>query len=827
MKSPSPDYFQLDPIVPLDLELDDARAAELCSRAMLGVGTGEIESPETEPDDEANFQSDGRSKLSDVVVELPFSTLTQPASHFDGFVPPAPEGSEEHAVATFLDSLGIHWKKKDYIEFDLTHFSIYIDINNYSNELRPLQHLGGRAVKNMYFDGILQHGDTRFYLRRISFRRLPIGNYGKLNDTVGDQIWIFSELNERLGREVYYKLRSPAPEYRRFHTPFLWIADLAKHVIDYCEYRQEQGKRVTIYEFKSQFSTWMLRRHRSTVFQKWHAANRRTDFRGAVIANMDYIFEEAKGLDTEITTWHSVWKEIKTLDYYQPNLGPHHVKEKALGVRKDDAVRKTIVTPYIHSLFSHMAFGSLLEQQGPVASVNTRKTRFIREAEVLSTHVDCFRSPKRNSADQDSLVTSIQKGDVISTLPDDIATTDTEWKRGSSTHNKDEYRWFGLVQQVHQRRDAKRSFDVLWLYQPIDTPCSVMKYPWENELFLSDNCTCHPRIAKVQGHQVLSTHEVEWFGSPATTAEFFVRQTYVASDGRWVSLHQAHFICGEEPDPSASYRVGDAVLVKAQNENLETFIMESFFEEEGKRYGRMRRLWRRREVDKTAHSAPANELIYSQHIVEIAAKRIDRHCLVRAFRAGEEVPPPYNRDGTGDAFFITHEEVEVDGIIEYRPLKDSNLASLNQGFHPMHDKIDKLQGLDLFCGGGNFGRGIEEGGAVEMKWANDIWEGAVHTYMANTEPGRCTPFLGSIDDLLSRALEGNTKAPRPGDVHFISAGSPCPGFSTLTIDKTTSHQRKSTYFQHFFIFRLCTHILSNRATWTYLIEWIRSLHLRS
>jgi DNA (cytosine-5)-methyltransferase 1 len=102
--------------------------------------------------------------------------------------------------------------------------------------------------------------------------------------------------------------------------------------------------------------------------------------------------------------------------------------------------------------------------------------------------------------------------------------------------------------------------------------------------------------------------------------------------------------------------------------------------------------------------------------------------------------------------------------------------------------------MDLFCGSGNFGRGLEEGGAVEMRWANDIWDKAIHTYMANTaDPKATKPFLGSVDDLLRLALEGkfSDKVPRPGEVEFISAGSPCPGFSLLTVDKTTLAQIKN------------------------------------
>ncbi|KAI0533089.1 S-adenosyl-L-methionine-dependent methyltransferase [Xylaria digitata] len=740
---------------------------------------------------------DSTSLGETVVVALPSSTLTQPASYYEGFVPPVPEEAERDAVATLLESLGAHDSTIEYVEFELDYFSIYIDNTNFPNELRPLQHLVSRNVQCMYFDGVLQHGDVKFYLHRVPFHKLPVGNYGEHEHTVGDQIWILSKLNESLSREVYYKLRSPAPEYRRFHTPFLWIADLAKHVIDYCEHRRGQSRPAVLHDFKSRFSIWMMCRHRtSTAFERWYTANGSTDFRGAVIANIDYIFEEAYGLDPKIASWHHIWKEVKTLNHYQPTLRlcPASPQGK---IQLGYAVPRTIVTPYVYNLFSHMVFGDLLQPKEASISVEMMKDGFIRQSQSMLSQPGGFRSAVRGSRDRTTFIANIKPGDVISTLPDDGDTTDTRWKRESSIHYDGEYRWFGLVQKVHVRPSGKRSFDVLWLYQPIDTPCSVMKYPWANELFLSDNCTCHPATAKIQEHEVLSIHEVEWFGSPSTSTEFFVRQTYVASDCRWTSLREEHLVCGNESafsqelDPFNQYRVGDTVLVENEKLHLETFVIDSFLEKEKLQYARMRPLRRRKDVDRTACFAPPNELIYSLKLVEIACARIDRRCIVRAFRVDEEIPPPYNRNGTGDAFFVTHQEIEAGGVVEYRPLESIPFESFRQGFNSFYDKAEKLQGLDLFCGGGNFGRGIEEGGAVEMRWANDIWEGAIHSYMANTDTNRCTPFLSSVDDLLSHALEGDQKVPAPGDVHFISGGSPCPGFSALTPDRTTKHQRKN------------------------------------
>ncbi|KAI1259709.1 S-adenosyl-L-methionine-dependent methyltransferase [Xylariaceae sp. FL1019] len=754
-------------------------------------------------------KTESQSYEQAVTVGLPFSTLTDPRSLYDGFIAPAPEARESRTVEALLALLGSD-ETYDFIEFELNDFSIYIDTKDYPHELRPLQHLSTKhTATEMFFDGVLRYKDTEFYVKKARFSKLPIGNYDVTNHTVGDQVWIHSALNDRLGREVYYRLRSPSIEYRRFFTPFLWVADLAKHVADYCESLRAQLRRVTLRHFESDFSTWASKKHRGArAFQKWHSLNRTCDFRGAVVANIDYLWKEAHGLDPKIISWHPLWKEVKTRDYYTPNLNwGDHKGTSSENWRTSDGKKmksaKTVVTPYIHDLFSHMVFGALLESTKPAVTFNKNNIHdeFLRNARhVKDETAFTSRTKKRSMTRRHIAVSDIQAGDVISTKPDDD-NTNTQWKTRRSKHYQGEHLWFGLVQTVHKRANGRRSFDVLWLYQPVDTPCSVMKYPWDKELFLSDNCTCHrhgksAKLAKVEGHQILGTHEVEWFGDPTTSAEFFVRQTYVASECRWSTLKTEHLICGNETifsqQPVREFCIGDAVLVRTQSERLETFVIEGFFQEEKSRKARVRRLPQRRHVDQRSPRSRPNELVYSQELVEIRIANIDRRFLLRAFTPGEKIPSPYNRDGTGDAFFITHEEVNLGGTLEYHPFDHAKLEVLQQGFDPSTDpSIPKLQGLDLFCGGGNFGRGIESGGAVEMRWTNDIWSPAIHTYMANSEPDRCTPYLGSVDSLLGMALKGDKRVPTPGDVHFISAGSPCPGFSSLTADRTTPAQMKN------------------------------------
>ncbi|KAI1377972.1 S-adenosyl-L-methionine-dependent methyltransferase [Hypoxylon crocopeplum] len=739
-----------------------------------------------------------------IFVELPRSTLTQPRSLFDGFVPPAPEVRELDALTTLLEAARPQQSPEDdFYEFDLHEFSIYMVSDIYPYELRPLQHLACRqAADRFYFDGMISYDDKRFYLKGIPFQQLPIGNYGSEEHTVGDQIWIRSTLNERNDSEIYYKLISPAPEYARFFEPFLWIADLAKHVLDYCDHLKEKGRRAVLHDFRSQFSIWLVQKHSmSPVFERWHSANRNTDFRGAIHANIEFIWREAYGLDPQITSWHSIWREIKTLDQYNPNLGfdPDSSEDDVITRPRERKSQKriqvspTIVTPYVYNLFSHMVFGKILREERPSVIVEKKRSVFIEDSRPIEQSIP--PTVKRDDRDRGIFIDSIQVGDVISTKPDDDE-TDTQWKKRKSEHHEDEHLWFGVVQMTYRLPRGKRSFDVIWMYQPIDTPCGVMKYPWRNELFLSNNCTCHHETAKVKDDEILSTHSVEWFGNPSTSAEFFVRQTYLSDDCRWTTLKKEHLTCAEERfREDHPYKVGDAVLAETNRMalRLEPFIVEEFFEESNKQYVRLRRLLRRKVVDKGAPNSPPNELVYTDQLVEFSSSRIFRHCLLRAFQAEEKIPTPYDCKGTGDVFFMTHREVEtIEGGNTCVPLDISLLHQLRQGFNPSSHHPEKLQGLDLFCGGGNFGRGLEDGGAIEMRWANDIWTEAIHTYMANTKPGTCTPFLGSVDDLLRRALYGNgSKIPRPGDVHFISAGSPCPGFSSLTADKTTDNQRKN------------------------------------
>jgi hypothetical protein len=89
------------------------------------------------------------------------------------------------------------------------------------------------------------------------------------------------------------------------------------------------------------------------------------------------------------------------------------------------------------------------------------------------------------------------------------------------------------------------------------------------------------------------------------------------------------------------------------------------------------------------------------------------------FPTRKEVALPFNLDGLGDHLYVlkdttfpntkaslqTPPDSDSDSR-ETRPRSGKSLLSLSSA--------SPLIGLDLYCGGDNFGRGLEEAGIVEM-----------------------------------------------------------------------------------------------------------------
>ncbi|KAG6016870.1 hypothetical protein E4U43_002882 [Claviceps pusilla] len=728
-----------------------------------------------------------RSRLT---VDIPDSHTASPLSYYVPFTPNAVEHNETEALAILRPLLEKTQPrpKPAFFELSLNDFSIYYDTPSYPCEMRSLHYLDTKRMhSNFYVDGILSVADIAIFIRHVPISIVPIDKYTCLDShTVRGQIWLQSELCR--GTDLFYKLETPAKEYKRFFEPFVWVADLAKHVIDFMFIMADKDVKVSIHHFRKEFRAWLSTVHgRSVEFAQWLANHPSDDFRTSVVANIAFIYKEAYSvLGQKMTYFHTIWKEVQDFTMYPEQT---LIKNARCALTKD----QTIVTEYIHRLFSHLPFGPKL-QAGPISPQSQ-----ILRCKVISDnhleHASCLDNMSVEMRPMCSTTTlqNIRPGDTISTARD-TEISGSKWKREESNGFTDVDRWFGLVQKVIEK-GPDREFEVLWYYRPVDTSCGVMKYPWENELFLSDHCSCLEEH-KIQAHEVLATHKVEFGGNSSTKCEFFCRQIYISQDRKWLTLKKHNLYCPHISSTGAGkgteYLPGETYIVRGDEARSEPCELVGPVEGKPGRY-QLRRLLRRLEVDPAASNARPNELVYSSQFALCSSDQMVGRCHVRIFKPGEAIPTPYNRDGVGCFFFMTHEQVEdQDNGLVCRPLQTLP-PTFRQGFDPAA-KIPRLRGLDLFCGGGNFGRGLEEGGAIQMKWANDIDAKAIHTYMANLEsPELASPFLGSIDDLLHQALNGrfSKSVPPIGAVDFISGGSPCPGFSLLTNDKTTDKQRKN------------------------------------
>jgi DNA (cytosine-5)-methyltransferase 1 len=763
------------------------------------------------PEEEAKLR--GSFQLGQGQMLLQPSPLTIPRSRYDGCLPPLSICKESMAVHELLEELKQQKAtgappgantcsgEADFEEFELSNFTVYLPPNNsfHASEMRGLQHLTTKCGHgSFYFDGILSVGSARRYVQSVPFKICSIGNYGEDNHAVGTNIWIQSDLNSKSKSEIYYRLAAPSPEYERYHDGFLWLADLAKHFVDFC---QTRGHPVLLNDFRSDFYEWLKITHQnSSTFDNWYQKYDKEDFRRAIAANINFLFKESIGVDETLRS-QPIWSETMERD----SIPQQPIQEKM-----------TVVTPYVYECFKDIRFGHHLMSVEPSSISEIRQTLqgkaldltinspYARVETPTARHKIAAEMPVEQLRTMPNKIKNIKVGDVLSVTKDGQGSV---WKDEISRWKAADDCWYVYVQHIHESTDGERSFDCIWLYHPSDTMCAKMKYPYSNELFLSDNCTCSKR--RIMEDEILDVVDISWNSHPSESGKkLFIRQTYLENE-KFVTLKESHKKCehlkAQEQTATCTtfkYPIGKTVLVppcQKSRHGLEPYEITKYISEGSKQIAVLRRLQRRREVDGKGRP---NELVYTDKMHKVPVSKIRRTCLVRFYRESDvekhRIPAPYNRDGTGNAFYITTRLVQDSDVSKLSPIEKKLPQTLLQGFDPLGIPSRRvLRGMDLYCGGGNFGRGLEEGGAVHNEWAVDINKNAIHTYAANLKDPKSTKFFyGSVDDLLKRALQRSSDdseelIPLPGDVEFISGGSPCQGFSALNSVKNNEKGLKN------------------------------------
>ena len=672
-------------------------------------------------------------------------------------------------------------------------------------------------------------------------------------------MWIQSVQTER--SRTWYQLRRPAPEYARYHEQFRWLADFSKHFIDFLHRHQDVNIRHFRRDFHREIQEL---HGSDPTFQAWLAEYGHRDFRRVVTANPDFLYKEAiniEPLNEHHPIWNEIHPKylsavgeqtahesltVVTPFVYRcfkdtpwgrflcvktPRIEPVQVEPYQEGStttttppaasadgsvpsdprRQSSPPKRTWGTlrrgsrsgsaqelEHLKDLFDDTdeEMGLTPKRARMTARSDEKRERFVAAA----TRATRRRSRDESGPGRRRRPRKIRVGDVVGVEKD----SRTTWRSLEDV-------WFAYVQEVKTNSRGEPYLHVIWLYAPSDTTCSIMHYPVHNELFFSDNCNCAD--ARLEASDVVCRISVDFFGSPDDSeAEYIVRQKYRTDDAAFVTFKRSDFKCVHLAGATApylenideKYRVGDTVLYVSEYPGktaLEPAEILAFKHERStKPVVHLRRLRRRKRDFGGDASVRPNELVYTDEVVTVPARSIDRKCHVRFFtdrqKRDREIPPPYNRDGTADAYYITCQQVGARTERRLEPLNPPFLQPMKLGFDPSaYPPRPTLRGMDLYCGGGNFGRGLEEGGAVEMKWAVDYDRHAIHTYHANLDhPEETALYFGSVNDLLARAIKGrfDRYVPAPGEVDFISAGSPCQGFSNANQRRSNDKSLKNS-----------------------------------
>ena len=568
--------------------------------------------------------------------------------------------------------------------------------------------------------------------------------------------------------DIWFKLLSPIQAYERFHQAFLWVAQLTKHVIDYMD--EQPARTVGLRNFRKAFHAWLSPRFANTAaFKRWHEAFRyQTDFCVGVHAYLDYTYHQAYNLS------HSA----KLLA--NPLWGECLVRGLRSISVQENLEKFTISTPEVYKSFRNMYFGNRLQPLEPSLQVQVAQESRKREL-GFSQFYAAPASPKSafNSSYQSDRRSAIRKGDVIAINPN--AADQRLWSKSPGE-------WFAYVLEVTLLHDDTQQLHVLWMYRPCDTIISGANYPHENELFLSDQCNCSE--AQLLSTEVKGRCHVQWSPETIDSTALFVRQTYIREHVAFITFQEKHKICSHQRKKSTllnEYKPGDTVYIERtvrSQKTLDPVIITKMDELSNTiKIQKLARLGR--DCSELAAKAgltniAPNELVLTHECEHLQASRIQRRCSIRFIsekdRLDGTIPSPYNYGGTGDLWFLSMvlESSHGEPCLEYL---ECLLTPFNEG--PEFDDFQrKLAGLSLFSGGGSLDRGLEEGSAIEFRYAVDCSLQAIHTQQANARNiSKLKMFCGSVDDNLKAVLQGSQLEliASVGDVEFIAAGSPCLG----------------------------------------------------
>ncbi|CAG8468863.1 15620_t:CDS:10, partial [Acaulospora morrowiae] len=474
------------------------------------------------------------------------------------------------------------------------------------------------------------------------------------------------------------------------------------------------------------------------------------DFRSVVANNIDLLWHQA----------HNLGEGYADLKFFSDEFCPM----LANAVGGSNTGEKTVVTPFVHKWFDDIFPQHLMPLEAPDQNIeaesccegeyNCTPYLVIQSDQEYQQYkiIDHSKTPYFECcmSEEDQLYekvtidgVTLNVGDAVEIQPDESCSND---------------RWLCYITEL-KREGRNGVFRLVWLYTRKQTIlCNLKKDVGKKNKKETDGAflTFQKEMLNFKGEGLIC-------GCKRRRTSRFDRFT-------------------------REYEVGDCILINPQKGDITDLYTVCCIEciDTDNEIVKLRRFYRFCEVsEKNFRKVPVNELLYSDYVFDFNRYRsVVRACHVEFIEFGKPLPVNILHKGSGNHFYFSRKYDRENKSI--RPIKLSKtLFSKFPDYNYKVGHIDRLNGLDLFCGGGSLGRGFEDAGVVKCKWAIDKDSAALKTYRHNAQGDDINIINESVNRILTQAIlgTGDTQIPDKDEVDIILAGSPCQGFSYMNKHK--------------------------------------------
>ena len=431
---------------------------------------------------------------------------------------------------------GASESESDFEELSLTDFALYRDIDHKQHPGK-LESLHTMAIDRDRFcvSGKIHHDEQTELVHHLEICSVSIGNYGDRSMcTTQEHIWVQTFDSRRRG-DVWYKLINPAPEYKIIWESSQWLADFAKHFLDFLA--ESSDDTIILDSFKTEFIETLTRWHGGRPeFQDWHLqCDNLIDFRKHLARFAEFLKNQACNItqdasdDSECPIFkHTVWWEIcvglRTSDPYW-----ELPEDEEGNVSSGKDLEDTVVTPNVAECFtkSFPAWGpsglNILKATEYAQSTSEYRQQRMQD-EGLPNKLAYFQDLNFQLHNQQYLTLSslelervAQNGFTRPVLDVDLTMKVVICRRHDEKANTT-YQ-YALVMGMKEGGTRLR---LCWLTLPSHaSPIKKAFYPIGNELFISNDCNCE-MIRKLD---VLAVYNATlWKDHAEPLATFFIRE---------------------------------------------------------------------------------------------------------------------------------------------------------------------------------------------------------------------------------------------------------------------------------------------------------------